>query len=127
MPRLFAYGTLLDGHVQRAVFGRALTGVPDALPGHVLSMLTVEDPRAPAGSARYPNVTPTGEPADAVPGTVYDLTGADLLAADLYETSMYRRQELALASGATAWVYVSARGRTPGPDGPSERAVADAR
>lgn len=106
MPRLFAYGTLLDGHVQRAVFGRALTGVPDALPGHVLSMLSVDDPRAPAGTARYPNVTLTANQADAVPGVVFDITGGDLLAADLYETSVYRRQELALASGARAWVYV---------------------
>jgi gamma-glutamylcyclotransferase (GGCT)/AIG2-like uncharacterized protein YtfP len=108
MPLLFAYGTLLDEHVQRAVFGRHLEGRPDVLAGFVGA---VAEFRAADGSlARYPNIVQTSRPADTVPGRVFELSDDDLRAADGYETSAYERQRVTLASGTTAWVYVSGSG-----------------
>jgi hypothetical protein len=54
-------------------------------------------------------VAPTGNPVDEVAGMVFDITDAELIAADGYEVDDYRRELLPLASGAQAWVYVSAR------------------
>jgi hypothetical protein len=39
---------------------------------------------------------------------VFDISDADLTAADAYEVADYKRVEAPLASGATAWVYVKA-------------------
>ncbi|GIF48920.1 gamma-glutamyl AIG2-like cyclotransferase [Asanoa ferruginea] len=110
MPLLFSYGTLRNPAVQRANFGRLLHGRDDALPGYRMTLLEVTDPDVVAlsGTARHPVVAPTGDPGDQVPGVVFELTDAELLAADGYEVSDYRRDLLPLASGAEAWVYVSA-------------------
>ena len=43
-----------------------------------------------------------------VPGKVLELEPDDLPAVDQYEGEKYRRVEVPLASGVTAWVYVKA-------------------
>ena len=109
MPLLFSYGTLRLERVQREQFGRLLTGRPDRLPGHRLEQVTIQDPAvvAVSGSDRHPVVVP-GEPDDGVDGTVFELTDAELAAADSYEVDDYARREVVLASGALAWAYVAA-------------------
>jgi hypothetical protein len=107
MPLLFAYGTLLDARVQRAVFGRRLEGRPDVLPGFVRGSAEFRDPHGPAPPARYPDIVPTGRETDRVPGQTFELGADDLRAADAYETSAYIRREVTLASGCAAWVYMT--------------------
>ena len=51
--------------------------------------------------ARY-----TGNPADRIEGTVFELNEPELMATDEYEVEPYRRIETTLESGRTAWVYV---------------------
>lgn len=104
MPDLFAYGTLLDERVQRAVFGRGVAGRPDHLAGHTRTVTRV-------GAGRYPNVAHTGRPTDLVAGAVLALSEDELRAADAYETAAYERRVVTLASGTAAWVYVAG---TPG-------------
>lgn len=95
MPLLFSYGTLQQEDVQRATFGRLLNGEPDQLPGFALSQHLI-----------YANVIPSES--SHVAGTVYELTDADLEAADRFEEdAAYRRIEVDLASGKRAWVYVA--------------------
>ncbi|MER5863248.1 gamma-glutamylcyclotransferase family protein [Kitasatospora sp. NPDC002040] len=108
--RLFSYGTLQLEQVQRDRFGRLLTGRPDALPGFRLSWVEVTDPAviASSGTDRHPLVLPSADTRDAVDGTVFELTDADLAAADDYEVDDYARSEVRLASGTTAWVYLAA-------------------
>ena len=53
-------------------------------------------------------VVETGDPADEVPGTLFLITAAELAAADAYEVSAYKRIEVVLKSGKSAWVYVKA-------------------
>lgn len=60
------------------------------------------------GTLRDPAVAATGDPADTVAGAVLRLTPAELAAADSYEVDDYARVGATLASGTTAWVYVSA-------------------
>jgi Gamma-glutamyl cyclotransferase, AIG2-like len=106
MAALFAYGTLLDERVRDTVFGRPLRGSPDALFGFALSSVALATD-ATGSVVRYPNVVATGVTSDIVPGVRFDVTDADLSAADAYETSAYGRRVITLASGASAWVYVA--------------------
>jgi gamma-glutamylcyclotransferase (GGCT)/AIG2-like uncharacterized protein YtfP len=110
MPLLFSYGTLRDPAVQRANFGRELDGRDDALPGYTTRTLEITDPDvlAVSGEAHHPIVAATGDDTDRVPGTVFDVTDDELVAADGYEVADYHRILVSLASGVRAWVYVSA-------------------
>ncbi len=107
---LFSYGTLQQEDVQRASFGRLLTGTADAMPGYRQAMLEITDPEVirTSGKRFHPVVTPSGDPEDSVPGTLFTITPAELAAADAYEVSDYTRVAVRLASGTEAWVYVKA-------------------
>jgi hypothetical protein len=112
--RLFSYGTLRDPAVQLATFGRELHGQPDVLVGYAVRWLDIADAAvvATSGESRHPIVVATDDPADGVPGQVFDLTAAELAAADDYEVDDYTRVLAPLRSGTTAWVYVSAAPRS---------------
>lgn len=107
---LFSYGTLQQPEVQRATFGRELTGHRDAIVGYHLDYVTITDPHvvATSGSDRHPILRPTDRADAHVDGTVFAISETDLRAADEYEVDAYRRIEVPLRSGATAWVYVFA-------------------
>lgn len=92
-----------------AQFGRLLHGRPDALLGFKQAMVEITDPDvlAKSGKRFHPIVMP-GASQDQVPGQVFEITAAELAAADRYEVADYRRVAAPLASGLTAWVYVKA-------------------
>jgi gamma-glutamylcyclotransferase (GGCT)/AIG2-like uncharacterized protein YtfP len=105
---LFSYGTLRQAQVQMDSFGRLLEGREDVLPGYRLSQLEITDPDVLAKSeARF---HPIAEPSvgDEVAGTVFQITPAELEAADAYEVSDYARVAVRLKSGVEAFVYVRA-------------------
>jgi gamma-glutamylcyclotransferase (GGCT)/AIG2-like uncharacterized protein YtfP len=112
MPLLFSYGTLRDPAVQKANFGRELTGRADKLPGYTMTMLEITDPDVVAlsGQTHHPIITATGDDNDHVDGIVFELTAAELIAADGYEVDDYHRIQAVLVSGDRAWVYVSSAG-----------------
>ena len=104
MPRLFSYGSLQQPAVQRATFGRALSGQSDELVGFELQVVSRRD-------KQLVNVRRVAQAASRVPGTVFEISDAELLAADTYERAdSYVRVPAALASGGEAWVYVDAAG-----------------
>ena len=110
---LFSYGTLQHKRVQIANFGRELTGRPDAIVGYKRRMIPINDPTIPAaqGETQFANVEPSANPGDEVAGTVFEVTGQELAAADRYEEPAdYRRVSLTLRSGVRAWVYVHVSG-----------------
>jgi gamma-glutamylcyclotransferase (GGCT)/AIG2-like uncharacterized protein YtfP len=112
MPLLFSYGTLQREDVQRSTFGRLLRGQRDELPGYEQSLVRAEDPRgvATGGQTHHANVTFNGRNGSRVSGTVFEVTDAELAAADRYEQpAAYTRVTATLASGRQAWVYVAAR------------------
>jgi gamma-glutamylcyclotransferase (GGCT)/AIG2-like uncharacterized protein YtfP len=108
MERLFSYGTLQQENVQIATFSRLLKGAPDALVGFKQELVEITDPGvlAKSGKRFHPIVRRSGDDSDRVVGTVFEITGAELAAADAYEVSDYERVLAPLASGSTAWVYV---------------------
>jgi hypothetical protein len=111
MPLLFSYGTLQQRDVQSSTFGRTLTGRPDRLGKLEQSVVPIEDEDviARSGKTHHPIVRFTGRGGDNVDGTVFEITDAELLAADAYEVAAYKRIGVVLASGLRAWVYVDAR------------------
>lgn len=106
---LFSYGTLRQRDVQLSTFGRELAGADDAIVGYRLEWLTITDPRVieTSGSDSHPILKPATA-ADAVDGSVFEITAAELAAADEYEVDDYRRVLIPLRSGKQAWVYVFA-------------------
>jgi hypothetical protein len=112
---LFSYGTLQLEAVQRATFGRKLTGTADALPGFAREMMKIEDAAvvATSGQTHHPIVSFTGRAEDAVDGMVFAVTHEELRNADTYEVAAYKRVAVTLRSGKPAWVYVDARFRPP--------------
>ena len=110
---LFSYGTLQQEGVQLATFGRRLEGRADALPGYATSPFEITDADviATSGKTHHLMALPTGNPADEVKGVAFALTSAELVAADAYEVSAYKRIAIRLKSGLDAFVYV---GTTPG-------------
>ena len=107
---LFAYGTLQLPTVQRATFGRLLEGRPDTLSGYILRPLQIKDQKvvATSGLAVHTMACATGDPGDRVSGVVFAITLDELDAADAYEVADMKRTEVELASGARAFVYISA-------------------
>lgn len=111
MPLIFSYGTLQQEDVQLATFRRLLHGQPDELLGCEPSLVTIEDPEVAAASGRthHANVTFNGRSDSRVSGMVFEITDAELAAADRYEElAAYKRIAATLASGKQAWVYVDA-------------------
>jgi gamma-glutamylcyclotransferase (GGCT)/AIG2-like uncharacterized protein YtfP len=101
MPLLFSYGTLQEGIVQLDTFGRLLQGQPDELPGYEPGLVKVE-------GAQYANVVFSGKDGSRVKGIVFEVTEAELAAADGYEEDAgYKRVVVVLSSGKEAWVYVA--------------------
>ena len=135
---LFSYGTLRQPEVQLATFGRLLEGRETSVVGYRLEWLTITDAAviATSGSDRHPLLVPAASPPAAgghidpaagtgpavapssVPGTVFEITPDELLAADEYEVDDYSRVLVPIDTGEHAWVYVFA-GARPGPAGPS--------
>jgi len=111
MPLLFSYGTLQQADVQRATFGRLLAGTADALLGFEQALIAIEDAAvvATSGKRHHPIVRPTPDAGARVPGTVFEVSDAELAQADRYEVAAYRRVAAPLASGRTAWVYIDVR------------------
>jgi hypothetical protein len=114
MPLLFSYGTLQQEDVQLSTFGRRLTGHADALVGFEAALVRIEDRPvgASAGRTHHANAAFTGNRDHRVSGTAFEVTDAELAAADEYERpAAYIRIDTTLASGARAWVYVHGRSR----------------
>jgi Gamma-glutamyl cyclotransferase, AIG2-like len=107
---LFSYGTLQLESVQLSSFGRILAGRHDAMPGFRKDLVEITDPDvlAKSGERFHPIVIPTDDPSEKVDGMVFEITAAELAAADRYEVSDYKRVEVVLCSGLRAWVYVKA-------------------
>ena len=115
MPLLFSYGTLQQDDVQRATFGRLLSGQADVLPGYSQELVAIDDPQvvATSGKTHHPIVKHSANLADRVVGSVFEISDAELAQADAYEVAAYRRVAVTLASERRAWVYVDARFAPP--------------
>ena len=64
---------------------------------------------ATSGENIHPIISFTGNDEHQVIGTVFDISFEELMQADSYEVSDYKRVKVQLDSGVFAWAYVSAR------------------
>ncbi|HEY7978152.1 MAG TPA: gamma-glutamylcyclotransferase family protein [Rhizomicrobium sp.] len=105
---LFSYGTLREEKVQRVVFGKAVSGTPDAIVGYELVPVTISSKEAIAisGKAEHTTLVPAKGESTPIEGVVFQITASDLVAADRYESAEYHRIKVRLRSGVDAWVYV---------------------
>lgn len=104
IDRLFAYGTLEDPEVVRALTGRSFAAIEARLPGYDRYLLRGQP---------YPGIVRS--PGGVVPGTLYlGVDGDALRRLDRYEGPPYRRTEVTVATGSAgrvaAWAYVIPRG-----------------
>lgn len=108
MENLFSYGTLQQENVQLSTFNRKLEGRADFITGYRLSLLEIKDPQviATSGKTHHPIVEYSGNASDTVAGTVFRVSETELLQADAYEVSDYKRVKALLKSGEQTWVYV---------------------
>lgn len=112
---LFSYGTLQSEAVQLATFGRRLKGEPDQLIGYRITMIPISNHKlmATSGATHHRNIQSTGSSLDIVEGSVFLVTRNEIKHADVYERSAaYKRVLVQLASGKTAWVYLSTQPET---------------
>lgn len=110
MPLLFSYGTLQQEAIQRATFGRALSGEADSLPAFEQVALVLDDPKvvAATGTANHRNASYVRNGGARIEGMAFEVTADDLARADEYERlANYVRISVRLASGKDAWAYVS--------------------
>ncbi len=105
---LFTYGTLQYAEVQLDTFGRIVAGEADTLPGYTIDYAEIADQRVVdvSGQSVHPVIRHTGNDVDKVVGKVLHVTAEEMEAADEYEVSLYRREQVTLGSGRSAWVYV---------------------
>ena len=108
MPLLFSYGTLRDPAVQQRLFARRLSGSADELLGYACVPIVVAD-AAFVDGPQQAMVRYTGKDEDRTPGTVLEVSDAELAIADRYEPVEYVRVLTRLASGRDAWVYTERR------------------
>ena len=108
MENIFSYGTLQQQNVQRAIFGRILSGHKDTLEGFDIKKLEIQDKFVVMAScsAVHPIIFFTGKEDDRVNGTLFKLTQSEFLKMDSYEVEDYTRIKIALKSGIESWVYV---------------------
>lgn len=109
MPLLFSYGTLQRDDVQRLVFGRVIAGHPDELLAYEPELVAIEDAAEAAmlGATHYSNIRFSGCAEHRIPGTRFEITEAELTAADAFEGPAGNSRVMArLASGIEAWVYL---------------------
>lgn len=95
--KLFAYGTLRDGDIRKALFGGRPVGTVDRLDGYSKTTTSI-------GGVEYPNIVPAD--GGAVDGELMEVDEETLCRVDGYESGAYTRKRMALASGARAWVYI---------------------
>jgi len=110
MQKLFSYGTLQLESVQLDTFQRKLTGTKDTLVGYQLSEVEITDVAVikASGTNIHPILRYTGDAADKISGTIFEISKEELLQADKYEVDDYQRVTATMQSGVIAWIYVAA-------------------
>lgn len=102
MELLFSYGTLRSKQIQMQVFNKVLSGTQDQILGYKLKSLQIEEE---FGMADYVVAVPSENLEDNIHGAVFEVTNTELLKVDQFESNSYKRVQVKLKSGRTAWVY----------------------
>ncbi|MFI6682451.1 GDSL-type esterase/lipase family protein [Streptomyces sp. NPDC050485] len=110
---LFSFGTLRDGRVQTALFGRTVPSTPASLAGHTTRPQPITDQAVIDASGLDVHLTLERKIGAEVEGSVLHLTDEELAAADAYEVDDYARRRVLLSCGEQAWAYLDANPLRP--------------
>ncbi len=107
MEKLFSYGTLQLEKVQLDTFGRILKGEKDVLLEYIIRQLHIKDSSviSSSGTSDHHIIEYSGKSYDKVSGILFEITKEELLQADNYEVSDYKRIMVTFESGKKGWVY----------------------
>lgn len=94
---LFVYGSLAEPKTQTEVFGCPRFGEIDWAPGYGIEPVTCDGVQYPRAFLKE---------GSRLRGLRFEVTHAELRAADLYEGPEYVRKVVELESGARAWLYL---------------------
>ncbi|RDI57467.1 gamma-glutamylcyclotransferase family protein [Flavobacterium glaciei] len=103
MEQLFSYGTLQSKEIQIQVFNKLLSGTEDKLLGYKLKDFQIEEE---FGMEDYFVAVPSENASDVINGIAFSVTNEDLIKADQFESNSYKRIQIKLQSGLTAWIYI---------------------
>jgi hypothetical protein len=112
MPLIFSHGSLQQPDVQKSLYGRVLNAESDQLVDAIRTQVEVpaSHKAAASGVTHYANVEFAAGSGSRVAGRVLEVTDVELALTDVYEREAeYVRVRANLASGRSAWVYVSAK------------------
>lgn len=106
---LFSYGTLQAERIQIELFGRILSGSPDALRQYRIMPIKIRDRQFLDRGEDLMQMTliHTQDNNDVIKGTIYEVSDAELIFADQYEPDNYKRKMVVLDSGRSAWIYLA--------------------
>ncbi len=102
MELLFSYGTLRSKQIQMQIFNKVLVGTQDQILGYKLKSLQIEEE---FGMADYVVAVPSENLEDIIHGAVFEVSHSELLKVDQFESNSYKRVQVKLKSGRTAWIY----------------------
>ena len=104
MEKLFSYGTLRQAEIQRALYGREVETIPDAIMGYCIRVVQLTGWKYAQVSGGSLQQTIEKGPGD-IEGSVLLLTPDELVRTDEYEPRGYARVKVPLRSGGEAWAY----------------------
>ena len=94
---VFVYGTLMDEKIRYDVLGRQIPGIHATLDGYDGSKTIIIENKS------YPAAEKNSE--CFIKGLTIELTEDEILKLDVYETDAYKREEVKLTNGQSAFIY----------------------
>lgn len=107
---LFSYGTLQLEKVQLETFGRKLIGTKEILKGFKMEKLRITDKTVLEKSEQELHLIaiPSNNEEDKIKGILFEISEEELIQADDYEVSDYKRVKVKFESAKEGWVYIKA-------------------
>ena len=109
MEYLFSYGTLQEERIQLKLYGRLLKGENDTLPGYTIHLVENKNYDEESGFDEkfHRLAVKSNNDEEGITGTLFELSGEEIIRTDEYEPDGYKRISATLLSGKTCWVYVA--------------------
>lgn len=104
--RLFSYDSLISQDLQRQLYGRRLQETEDKLSGYTLKEAKLNGSSKSKDSNITQTVVVSKESRDKLLGTVFEITGEELVQTDRYMGTNYDRVVATTDGGTEVWIYI---------------------
>lgn len=96
---IFAYGTLKESKIRRALLKRQVIAENDTISGFAIEKIYLD-------GISYPIAVIDPSNKNKIPGEVFQVSNREIGIIDEYESGAYKRIKVSLKSGQLAWLYV---------------------